>query len=1519
MINCYRKYCILFILFIFSCFSVNAQTFSVSEIDASAFPKIQCSFMALDQNGISYNNIQKTDLTIFDRGISVTPSINIDCADDPNVSVELVLDQSSSMNFPAEDPRWDWVLEGATSFINTLNFTSGTQVGIISFARDAHMVCPFTRTKSELIDSLHNIIVNGGTRYGPAFLDAANGAIPLLRNYTSPNIRRIIVFLTDGDPDASDETPTNTIINEALGANIQVYAITVSMPMNDDLAKISSMTGGKSYAVFNKSELNNIYKLIVGDIQEKQICKLSWIAPYGCSDADRQRKVDINFRNINQIETEYTAPVSSLSGLECPSYLFLGNPEVNAYSDADITLKAFGTDYTLTSANIDPDTYFSVVNWNVGGNSVNPPFVIKNGESQTIRVRYSTGATKAERQAKLILNGNLCSYDLDLYGGYTRLLLVSPEGGEVFSLCDTVDIKWAGVDKTENVDIYYSTDNSNWNLIKSKATGLEYKWIPPSDIAQCFIKVSLTPAYEYKWVNSAGGIQDDIGSALTLNADCSDIYAVGSFKGTAMFDNTALTAKNDRDMFIVKYSADGQLLWAKSAGSPLCDSAASVCVDSSGSIYAVGTCYQNMQFGNMTPNITVNNVPYCFIVKYSPDGTISGVNVDIGANAQYTNFSAWGKEIICSSDGNIIVSGGFSGKLYQYPIDLEGNAYFVATFDNNLNLISVLKTNSFYSTKNNSFCYTAGDVQYKIGTYTDSKTFNTTKITSAGGSDIYLYKYAPKTSSSDQNNKAFVVTKPNLAFSQNSINLGSCRMKLMIDTVVNSLLKNTGNLQAEITDATIEGDPDFKLISNLKSSVIQPGESVPIELSFTPHAASVKTANLKISYHCNSDIILPLTATGVCFGNAIDSIDMGTIVVNKLKDSTFYDIFINTNYDTLTVYPIIEGSSDFSLDLNHPVLLNPGDSLVLKITFHPTSLGTKTAKINYQLSPMCDSVYSYLTGESVLSTIKTSNYDFGRKRVLSNNSGSFNIINSTDFSVNVNNVKFEDDNYAKSAGFGISNISLPIAIDSNKTIAIPITFSPQNELNYSTNILIYIDGNDTPYKVKIAGKGFLPKIEAVWACAEPTKVGGQSTANLTIFSKDSISDLKLISADFATSNGEYTWTNGKPQNITIAAGASQVFGAVFKPSATGIRNNSINIISDATTGPDVNPQITKSIDVGCEGTGVDFTKNIDYGTLLPCSKLTLPFTIKNMSANSNLTIDSYSISGIDKGYFFVDMPNKLVVKANDSVKINITFEPKELKDYNVKITFANDQDFDIFCTLTGKSEDIKFYTDKDAFESQPGKDFEFSIFAKVPNVNDKVAEPYKYDFDVMYNSTMLKYVENSLQSNVIGLTWQTPSAIAGGTNISAEGKIPSNFNNKIVTVKFDTYLGDTVSTDIKVLPQVNECLKDTLNLAKYAIDGVCFLSGRLVTTSAEAYAMQAPIPNPAGNITKIKFSAAFDSHAVMEIYDSFGNLTTTILNQNINKGAYEIDLNVEQFCSGVYFVRYRCGSFSHTERLMISK
>jgi hypothetical protein len=110
---------------------------------------------------------------------------------------------------------------------------------------------------------------------------------------------------------------------------------------------------------------------------------------------------------------------------------------------------------------------------------------------------------------------------------------------------------------------------------------------------------------------------------------------------TATFDGVTVTTNGIRDAFVVKYNSEGVAQWGKSIGGlKTGEQANSVAIDNQGNVYVTGIYTDTASFDGVTLN--GNGGAEIFIVKYSASGsliwakTAGGAKADEGASIHLT-------------------------------------------------------------------------------------------------------------------------------------------------------------------------------------------------------------------------------------------------------------------------------------------------------------------------------------------------------------------------------------------------------------------------------------------------------------------------------------------------------------------------------------------------------------------------------------------------------------------------------------------------------------------------------------------------------------------------------------------------------------------------------------------------------------------------------------------------------------------------------------------------------------------
>lgn len=78
-------------------------------------------------------------------------------------------------------------------------------------------------------------------------------------------------------------------------------------------------------------------------------------------------------------------------------------------------------------------------------------------------------------------------------------------------------------------------------------------------------------------------------------------------------------------------------------------------------------------------------------------------------------------------------------------------------------------------------------------------------------------------------------------------------------------------------------------------------------------------------------------------------------------------------------------------------------------------------------------------------------------------------------------------------------------------------------------------------------------------------------------------------------------------------------------------------------------------------------------------------------------------------------------------------------------------------------------------------------------------------------------------------------------------------------------------------------------------------------------------PNPFNPSTNFKLSLPRSGNVSVELFDSQGELVKRILDNYYNSGTYIINVNLDEFSSGIYFVHFRANQFIKTKKIVLEK
>ena len=248
-----------------------------------------------------------------------------------------------------------------------------------------------------------------------------------------------------------------------------------------------------------------------------------------------------------------------------------------------------------------------------------------------------------------------------------------------------------------------------------------------------------------QWAKDAGGILDnDVGNAVATDLN-GNVYITGIFTSdTAYFGSYNLVNAGGfkSDIFIAKYDAQGNVLWARSAGGLNYDEALAIATDNFGNVYITGWySSDSIAFGSiLLPQANGRDI---FLVKYDPNGNV------LWANSKGTISSEEAKGITTDQSGNVYITGGYNSNSITF-----GNSTLI---NSNSNLSTDVFIAKYDSSGQEVWGKTAGGTGFDIvnsisadlygnlfitGYYASSQFITgSLSITNTGVTDFFAVKY----------------------------------------------------------------------------------------------------------------------------------------------------------------------------------------------------------------------------------------------------------------------------------------------------------------------------------------------------------------------------------------------------------------------------------------------------------------------------------------------------------------------------------------------------------------------------------------------------------------------------------------------------------------------------------------------------------------------------------------------------------------------------------------------------------
>ncbi|MGD0711774.1 MAG: SBBP repeat-containing protein, partial [Bacteroidales bacterium] len=180
---------------------------------------------------------------------------------------------------------------------------------------------------------------------------------------------------------------------------------------------------------------------------------------------------------------------------------------------------------------------------------------------------------------------------------------------------------------------------------------------------------------DWLWAKSAGGTTNDEAENICTDA-LGNIYIAGEFESPFIIFGMDTLYNNDTtgstsDIFIAKYDANGNNLWAKSAGGIYYEQNEAIAIDKYNNVYITGYFYsKSIIFDNDTLHNVDTTTTYTskiYFVKLNPNGNV--IWAKCLGDTDYNNSCS----LALDKENNIYMSGGYCSQRFYFGNDTLNN------------------------------------------------------------------------------------------------------------------------------------------------------------------------------------------------------------------------------------------------------------------------------------------------------------------------------------------------------------------------------------------------------------------------------------------------------------------------------------------------------------------------------------------------------------------------------------------------------------------------------------------------------------------------------------------------------------------------------------------------------------------------------------------------------------------------------------------------------------------------------
>lgn len=226
--------------------------------------RVNMLFSVTDKKGRFVTDLNRNDFKVFENK-KPQQILEFTSETDLPLRLAILIDTSSSIR-----DRFRFQQEAATNFVNDVMRDQDKAI-VVSFDTAAELVADLTNNTNTLEDSIRNLKPGGGTALFDAIYFACRDKLML--DQPMYKFRRAMIILSDGRDDNSRYSRQQAL-ETAQRADTVIYTISTNISHietegDETLRYLAEETGGKYYAPFQASDMNQAFQNIANELRHQ--------------------------------------------------------------------------------------------------------------------------------------------------------------------------------------------------------------------------------------------------------------------------------------------------------------------------------------------------------------------------------------------------------------------------------------------------------------------------------------------------------------------------------------------------------------------------------------------------------------------------------------------------------------------------------------------------------------------------------------------------------------------------------------------------------------------------------------------------------------------------------------------------------------------------------------------------------------------------------------------------------------------------------------------------------------------------------------------------------------------------------------------------------------------------------------------------------------------------------------------------------------------------------------------------